>query len=131
MKIPFTLHPRTYADVLTLAQASHVLFWDRRNRTLALTFDDYTADRRTCATVSLSRGKCGTVEIRTLSGYDPAKHRWGDYCSPQGTIGLPDRRGLKALMDWLSEQAAIQTRCPNPESFSIYRPPITPTLASP
>ena len=114
---PLLLSPKTYSDIIPIARAAHILSWYRPTATLSLTIDDTHADRRTVLEVRIESGKCGLIDIRTLSGFDPIKNCWGAYCAPQGTIILPDRRGLKELKKYISEEATLVTSFPNPESF--------------
>jgi hypothetical protein len=114
------LSPKTYADVIVLARAAHILSWFRQASTLSLVYDDKAADRRSCFEVRIEGGKCGAIDVRTLSGFDPVKNCWGEYCAPQGTIALPDRRGLKDLLKFISEIAVEETGYANPEAFSRY-----------
>ncbi len=114
--------PQTYADALAFAQSAQCVSWSRQSPlTLSCIYDDMTAGRRTCMDLRIESGKCGIIEIRTLCGYDPVKHVWREQCSPRGTIPLADKRGLKALREWVTAQAVIETGYPNPISFSIYR----------
>jgi hypothetical protein len=77
-------------------------------------------DRRTCLAVRIERQVC---EVRTLSGYDAKKNRWGEYCSPKGDFTFPDKRGLKALREWIQVRAQETTGYPNPEFLTIYSAP--------
>ena len=105
---------------MVLAKASHVVNWHRDNRSLSLVSDDFTADRRTCVTVSIDRGAAGMLEIRTLRGYNAKLDQWGEYCDPRGSHPLPHKRGQKALLDWIQQIAVKEKGWPNPESFTHY-----------
>jgi len=115
-----TVIPETFAELLEVAQKATILSWSRDSQTLSLTLDDIPGDRRTCLAVRIERQVC---EVRTLSGYDAKKNRWGEYCSPKGDFTFPDKRGLKALREWIQVRAQETTGYPNPEFLTIYSAP--------
>jgi hypothetical protein len=130
------LPPATYADVLTLAQSAQIVSYYRRTGDAApsavvmLTLDDYAADRRTVLEVYMGRGRAGVAQFKTLSGYDPRKHRWGEYCAPAGEVALPDRKGQKALLAWLAERSQALTGWPAAPQWTDFRPAPVPAASA-
>lgn len=113
--------PKTYRDMLAIVADADIFSWHREAKTVSLTFDDLPADRRTCLSLYMASAGKGMIEVRTLDGYEPDKHRWSNYCSPSGTIILPDLRGRIALLSWIAAQAEKVTGWRNPETFSIHK----------
>jgi len=110
--------PENFADLLVLARKADCLSFFRGSQTLSLMLDDIPGDRRSCIEMRLDRL---TADVRTLNGYDKATNKWGEYCSPQGSLAFPDKRGLKALRDYIAELATSEKGFPNPEFLSVYR----------
>jgi hypothetical protein len=63
------------------------------------------------------------VEVRTLSGFDRVKNLWTDYLGDPIRFEFPNRRGERALRDWIAEEAVRITGYPNPPCFSRYLAP--------
>lgn len=114
------MHPRTYSEILTAAKSATIVDWYRDTKSLSIITDDIPADKRVCLSLRIEGGKCGRLDIAELNGFDPVKNRWGGYTS-KGSSELPDRKGLKALMDWIRQQAVAQCEwIPNPGILSVY-----------
>jgi len=113
----FTL-PATFTDILTLVHRSDVVSWSRDGKRLNLTIDDLASDRRAIVDVSFRHL---TVDARMLSGFDVKANRWSEYVGAPIRGHLANRRGEKAVMAWITNQATEVCRCPNPEYFTFYR----------
>jgi hypothetical protein len=110
--------PQSYAEILTLAKRATCLDWYAIHRELSLTLDEKDIDRRFCLTIRLERG---TVEMQTLSGFDPKANRWSQYCAPKGYFELPDKRGQRALVDFIKTLALKENKyIPNPSTLHLY-----------
>ncbi len=117
--------PENYADILCVAQKAQMVTWWRdlgsNRRVLNIYCDDHTVDRRTVIEARLDSEKAGAVSVRTLCGFDPKKNRWASFCSPAGTVSMPDRRGMKALIEWVQARSTEVTGSPGSLSFSYYK----------
>jgi|SRR5665213_3600025 len=111
-------HPKSFAELLAVAKTANHLSFFRARKDLSLIIDDMASDRRTCLDICLDTL---TLEVKTLSGYDSKKNRWSEYCSPRGNINLPDKKGLKALVEWLKAESITRTGFPCPEALFIDR----------
>lgn len=116
MSTPLPL--QTFADILALARIANCLSWHRDSKALSLILDDVSGDLRTCVDLRVERLH---VEVRKLNGYDPKKNVWKNYCSTPLSITLPDKKGLKALLSYLADEAQVRHGYPNPAFLSVYR----------
>jgi hypothetical protein len=117
------IHPKTYFDLLESCKAADCFSWFRDSKTITVLIDDKPADLMTSITARIEARKCGVIDIRTVCGFDPVKNYWGGgYVSPCGEIELPDKRGKKALLDWIRAEAVKQCEwIPNPATLHTYR----------
>ena len=113
----------TFSNVLGWCALADCLTFYRNTQTLELIFDDPAADRRLCLSIRLRdcRG-----DARSLCGFDPVKNRWGEYCKPSGPFELENKRGQKALLEWLRLESVKATGWPSPEILSIYPKTLKP-----
>ncbi len=79
--------PESYSDFLALVSRASIVSFFRplgvveSDGTVDLTIDDFAADRRSCVSLRMASASCGTVEVKTLLGYDKTRNRWTDYFS--------------------------------------------------
>lgn len=116
-----TKPPTNYTEFLTIAKTANIVDWHRDSKTISLTVDNIPIDLRVCLSLRIDSGKCGIMAVAKMSGYNKDKNMWGQY-TMKNSIPMPDRKGMKALMEWIKEQAIAQCEwIPNPKSLHIYR----------
>jgi len=111
--------PEGFTDLLALAQKCSFLSFIRDSSDLSIYFDDMANDRRT---IIICRIKALSFELKTLYGYNKESKNWSDYCEPSGYGTFPNKRGEKALREWLAKIAKEKYFCENPVIIS-WSPP--------
>ena len=101
----------TYIELLEKMKSATCWDWHRQSETIYIFTDNIPDNRREIISVRL---KYGRGEVKTLTGFDPIKNRWSEYCQPQFDLKFPNKRGLKALLSYIRTEAERITGYPNP-----------------
>lgn len=104
----------TYSEILVLLQkADHFMV---TSRDIDIFVDDYEADLRIVYRV---RYDLMRVDIARLSQYDAEKHCWREYLS-RSEKEIPNKRGMKKLLEWIKELNLKYYGYANPRLASYY-----------
>lgn len=104
----------TFGEILILLQqADHFM---TTSRDLDIFVDDMKKDLRTVYRVDF---RLMRVEIARLSGYDEEKHCWTQELS-RTQKDIPNKRGMKKLLEWIRELNEKHYGYPNPRLGSYY-----------
>lgn len=113
--------PRTIADVLTAMRSPLCSHWSwhraegRHGASLRVTLDDMVNDRRTVIELRERIGAAPMIYTSTLHKFDHARSMWGEYLSEREATQAPDRKGWKALTEYVRAVALRTKYVPNPE----------------
>lgn len=99
--------------LLLLKKADHFM---ATSRDIDIFVDDYDKDLRIVYRV---RYDLMRVDIARLNNYDKEKHCWQDYLS-RSEKEIPNKRGMKKLLEWIKELNLKYYGYPNPRMASYY-----------